>query len=265
MFLWACVSLCGYSLQTSIIKSCNLEVSISDDYTSSASSTPSSLRVSLWVNQCRLLRSHPGSLVMHWQRLSTQQTVGLFSRETDTAVYILHRCFLCPEGPRGGGQPNTNMVSFSHGGLTLFERVIWSHLLFISTMWLFVLGCLCHACFLLCGTSEDDNGSSLSGVSSFQELFFLSDQRFKLCIVYCDRRVSVSVCVCVCDRRPWCSVRGSSGRAWSSSQSPRWSLTWPTKCESSPRSPRSSSLQYTGRKFLQNLSYLLNEFLSFST
>lgn len=135
---------------------------------------------------------------MHWQRLSTQQTVGLFSRETDTAVYILHRCFLCPEGPRGGGQPNTNMVSFSHGGLTLFERVIWSHLLFISTMWLFVLGCLCHACFLLCGTSEDDNGSSLSGVSSFQELFFLSDQRFKLCIVYCDRRVSVSVCVCVC-------------------------------------------------------------------
>lgn len=147
---------------------------------------------------------------MHWQRLSTQQTVGLFSRETDTAVYILHRCFLCPEGPRGGGQPNTNMVSFSHGGLTLFERVIWSHLLFISTMWLFVLGCLCHACFLLCGTSEDDNGSSLSGVSSFQELFVLSDQRFKLCIVCCDRRVSVSVCVCV-----WqAAMMFSSGVFW---------------------------------------------------
>lgn len=44
---------------------------------------------------------------------------------------------------------------------------------------------------------------------------------------------SKCICVCVCDRRRWCSVRGSSGWAWSSSQSPRWSLTWPTKCESS--------------------------------
>lgn len=155
---------------------CNLEVSNSGDYSSSASSTPSSLRVSLWMNQCRRLRSHPVSLVMHWQRLSTQQTVELFSCETDTDVYILHRCFLCPEGPRGGGHPNTNMVSFSHGGLSHFEQVIWSHLLFISTIRLFVLVCLCHVCFLLCGTSEDDNGSSLSGVSSFQELFSLSDQ-----------------------------------------------------------------------------------------
>ena len=100
---------------------CNLEVSNSGDYSSSASSTPSSLRVSLWMNQCRRLRSHPVSLVMHWQRLSTQQTVELFSCETDTNVYILHRCFLCPEGPRGGGHPNTNMVSFSHGGLSHFE------------------------------------------------------------------------------------------------------------------------------------------------
>lgn len=68
------------------------------------------------------------------------------------------------------------MVSFSHGGLTHFEEVIWTHRLFISTILLFVLGCLCHVCFLLCGTSEDDNGGSLSGVSSFEELFFLSDQ-----------------------------------------------------------------------------------------
>lgn len=52
-------------------------------------------------------------------------------------------------------------------------------------------------------------------------------------------------CVCVCHRRAWCSVRASSGWACSSSPSPRWSLTWPTKCESPLRSPRSSSLQYT--------------------
>lgn len=47
------------------------------------------------------------------------------------------------------------------------------------------------------------------------------------------------------DRQKWCSVQGSSGWAWSSSQSPLWSLTWPTKCESSLRSLRSLSIQYT--------------------
>lgn len=111
---------------------------------------------------------------------------------------------------------------------------------------MFVSGCLCHSCFLLCATSQDDNGRSLSeGLLKSSSFYLISC--WTICFVQWpeSKCLCLYVCVCVYNRQKWCSVQGSSGWAWSSSQSPRWSLTWPTKCESSLRSLCPSSHQYT--------------------